>query len=61
MFYVMHVLTVIITCTFIAELEVHENKSGSYIRNGNMEDDQGSYNHEEEVRGVYVIMGNDET
>jgi hypothetical protein len=38
MFYVMHVLTIIITCTFLAELEVHEKNFGSYMRTGVMED-----------------------
>jgi hypothetical protein len=32
-FYVMDVLIVIITCTFLAELEVHDNTFGSYMRN----------------------------
>ena len=32
MFYVMHALTIIITCTFLAELEVHERKFGSCMR-----------------------------
>jgi hypothetical protein len=61
MFYSMHVLTIIITCTFLAELEVHENNFGSYMRTGVMEDAQGSYNHEEEVIGLHVSMGNVET
>jgi hypothetical protein len=61
MFYSMHVLTIIITCTFLAELEVHENNFGSYMRTGVMEDAQGSYNHEEEVIGLHVNMGNVET
>jgi hypothetical protein len=34
----MHVLTIIITCTFLAELEIHENNFGSYMRTGVMED-----------------------
>jgi hypothetical protein len=46
MFYVMHVLTIIITCTFLVELEVQENNFGSYMRNGVMEDVEGYYNHE---------------
>jgi hypothetical protein len=49
MFYVMHVLTIIITCTFLVELEVHGNKFGSYMRTGVMEYSQGSYIHEEEI------------
>jgi hypothetical protein len=61
MFYVMHVLTIIITCTFLAELEVQENKFGSYMRTGVMEYAQGYYNHEEEIKGIHVSMGNAET
>jgi hypothetical protein len=57
----MHVLTIIITCTFLAELEVQENNFGSYMRTGVMEDAQGSYNHEEEIIGMHVNMGNVET
>jgi hypothetical protein len=34
---------------------------GSYMRIGVMEDALVSYNHEEEVRGIHVSMGNDET
>jgi hypothetical protein len=45
MFYVMHVLTIIITCTFLEELEVQERKFGSYMRIVVMEYAQGSYNH----------------
>jgi hypothetical protein len=58
MFYSMHVLTIIITCTFLPELEVQEKKIGSYTRNGVMEDSQGSYSHEEDIRGLHVSMGN---
>ena len=61
MFYVMHVLTIIITCTFLAELEVQENNFGSYMRTRVMENAQGSYNHEKEIRGLHVNMGNAET
>jgi hypothetical protein len=45
-FYTMHVLIVIITCTFLAELEVQEDNFGSHMRNGFMEDAQGYYNHD---------------
>jgi hypothetical protein len=61
MFYTMHVLTLIITCTFIIELKVQESNFGSYMRTGVMEDAQGSYNNEEEIIGLHVIMGNAET
>jgi hypothetical protein len=61
MFYVVHVLTVIITCTFFAELEVHERKFGSYMRTGVMEYSHGSYNHEEEIIVFHVSMGNVKT
>jgi hypothetical protein len=53
----MHVLIIIITCTFLAELEVHENKFGSSMGTRVMGDDQGSYNHEEEVQGLHFNMG----
>jgi hypothetical protein len=43
MLYVMHVLTVTITCTFLAELEVQESIFGSYMRNGVMDDPHGPY------------------
>jgi hypothetical protein len=57
MFYSMHVLTIIITCTFLAELEVQENNFGSYMRTGVMEDAQGILQHEEEeVIGLHVNM-----
>jgi hypothetical protein len=51
-------LTIIITCTFLAELEVYERNFGSYMRTGVMEDAQGYYSHEEEVIGLHVSMGN---
>jgi hypothetical protein len=57
----MQVLTIIITCTFLAELEVEENKFGSYIRSGVMEDSHGYYIHEEEIICLHVSMGNVET
>ena len=38
-----------------------ERNFSSYMRNGVMEDAQGSYNHEEEIIGLHVSMGNDET
>jgi hypothetical protein len=57
MFYAMHVLTIIITCTFLTELGVHEGTFGSYTRNGVMEDAQGYYIHEEDIRGLHVNMG----
>jgi hypothetical protein len=56
MFYSMHVLTIIITCTLLAELEIQENKFGSYMRNGVMDDAQGSYSHEEEIRGLHISV-----
>jgi hypothetical protein len=54
-------LTIIIICTFLAELEVHKRNFSSYMRTGVMEDAQGSYNHEEEIIGLHVSMGNAET
>jgi hypothetical protein len=61
MFCSMHVLIIIITCTFLAELEVHKNKFGSYIRIGVMEDAQVYYIYEDEVSGMHVSMGNPKT
>jgi hypothetical protein len=34
---------------------------GHYMRNGDMEDAQGYYSHEEEVKGLHVSMENVET
>jgi hypothetical protein len=61
MFYVMHVLTIIITCTFLAELEVQERKIVSYMRNKIMDDSKGYYSHEEEIIVLHISMGNAET
>jgi hypothetical protein len=61
MFYVMHVLTIIITCAFLAKLEVHENNTSSYMRTRVMEDAQGSFVHKKEIRGLHVSMGYVET
>jgi hypothetical protein len=60
MFYVMHVLTIIITCTFLEELEVQERNFGYYMRTRVMDDAQGCYNHEEEIKGVHIGMRNSE-
>jgi hypothetical protein len=54
-------LTIIITCTFLAKLEVQERKYGSYMRNGVMEYAQGFYSHEKDIIGIHVIMGNADT
>jgi len=54
-------LTIIITYTFLAKLEVHERKYGSYMRNGVMEYAQGFYSHEKDIIGLHVIMRNAET
>jgi hypothetical protein len=37
---------------------VQESNFGSYMRNGFREDSHGYYNHEEEIRGMHVNMGN---
>ena len=58
MFYSMHVLTIIITCTFLAELEVQEKKIGSYMRTRVIKDTHGYQSHEEEFRGLHISMGN---
>jgi hypothetical protein len=47
MFYAMHVLTVIITCTFFAELEIQEGNFGIYMGTRVMEYAHGYYKHEE--------------
>jgi len=57
-FYAMHVLTIIITCTFLAELEVQEKKLGSHTRTGVMEDAKEYYSCEEEIIHLHVSMGN---
>jgi hypothetical protein len=57
-FYVMHVLTIITTCTFFVELEVQENKFGSYTRIGVMENAQGYYSHVEDIIGLHINIGN---
>jgi hypothetical protein len=54
----MHVLTIIITYTFLEELEVQENKFGSCMRISVMEYAQRYHIHEEEVRGLHINMGN---
>jgi hypothetical protein len=37
------------------------NNFGSYMRTGVVEDAYGYYNHEEEVKGLHVRMGNSKT
>jgi hypothetical protein len=56
-------LTTIVACTFLVELEVQESIFGSYsyMRTIDMEDSQGSYSHEEEVKFLHVSMGNVDT
>ena len=61
MFYVIHVLTVIITCTFLTELKVQEKKFGYYMRTRVMEYAQRSYTHEGDIIGLHVNIGNVET
>jgi hypothetical protein len=61
MFYDMHLLTIIITCRFIPELEVPENNFGSYTRTRFFEDAHEYYIHEEEIKVFHVGMGNFET
>jgi hypothetical protein len=56
-----HVLTIIIACTSLVELEVQENKFGSYMRTGFMEYSHRSYIHEEEIRDMHFNMGNAKT
>jgi hypothetical protein len=47
MFYVIHVLTIITTCTFLVELEVQERNFGTYMGTRVMEYAHGYYKHEE--------------
>jgi hypothetical protein len=54
-------LAIIVACTFLAKLEVQEEIFGSHMRNIDMEDFQGSYIDEEEIKGPYVKMGKTET
>jgi hypothetical protein len=51
-------ITLIITGTFLAKLDVEESNFGSYKMNGVMEDAQGYYIHEEEIKGMHVSIGN---
>jgi hypothetical protein len=44
-----------------AELEVQKNIIGSYMRTRDMDDAQGSYNHEDEIIGLHISLGNVET
>jgi hypothetical protein len=46
---------------FLAEFRGTGRNFGSCMRTTTMEDAQGSYNHEEEFRGLHVSMGNVET
>jgi hypothetical protein len=55
-FYSIHVLTIIITCKFLAKLEVQENNFDSHMRTGVMEYSQGSHSHEEDIEGFHVSM-----
>jgi hypothetical protein len=45
----------------LAELEVQAKQFASYMRTTHMEDAQGSYNHEKEVRGLHINLGNADT
>ena len=38
-----------------------ERDFSSYMRTEFMEDAQGCYSHEEDIRGLHINMGNDET
>jgi hypothetical protein len=60
-FYVRNFLTIIITCTFLVELEVQERKFGSYMRTKITEYDQGYYNHGENITCLHVSMRNSKT
>jgi hypothetical protein len=60
-FYAMHVITIIITCTFLKKLKEQERKFGSYMRTRAMEDAQRSYSHQEEIIGLDVTMVNAKT
>jgi hypothetical protein len=51
-------ITLIITGTFLAKLDVEESNFGSYKMNGVMEDAQGYYIHEEEIKGMHVSIRN---
>jgi hypothetical protein len=59
--YDMHVLTIIITCTFLVELEVQEIIFSSYMRTGVIKYAQGFSIHDEEIIGMHVGMSNVET
>jgi hypothetical protein len=58
----MHVLTIIITCTFLVELkDIQESNFFSYIGTGVMEYAQGYYNYEEDIIGLHFNIRNVET
>jgi hypothetical protein len=46
---------------FITKIRNTGGQFGSYMRNTTMEDSQGSYNHEEEVKELHVIIENSKT
>jgi hypothetical protein len=52
------ILTAIIACTFLQSYKYRKAEPSSYMRTRDMEDAQGYYNHEEEIKGLHVIMGN---
>jgi hypothetical protein len=55
MFCCMRVLTIIITCTLLVELEVQENNFCSHMRIRDMEDVRMSYSHGKEIIGLHVM------
>jgi hypothetical protein len=50
------VVSVPITCGFWCNDNRTSNNFSSYMRIGVMEDAQGYYSHEEEIRGLHVSM-----
>jgi hypothetical protein len=61
MFYGMHVLTIITTCTFLVELEIQEINISSYMRTRVIKYAQGYYSHDKDIIGLHVSMGNVDT
>jgi hypothetical protein len=61
MFYAMHISNNNYYMHISCRIRGTERNFSSYMRTGVMEDAQGSYNHEEEIIGLHVSMGNVET
>jgi hypothetical protein len=61
MFYAMHVSNSNYYMHISSKIRGRKSNFSSYMKTGIIEYAQGSYNHEEEVIGLHVDMGNAET